>query len=437
MADLIGGKEENHSLRSGTRIPCELCHLACAHRDALVAVWRDSIVPGEDDPDLLRLVKVLVGAVAQLVRSGRISNAADLGVTLAAIFDLCVSLEYAELLTDTDWLYCPDGDSPALIYSYVKACPRCAASAKLIREVKSHKPGSDTIGRIAAKTIAIMLSVLSQDTNPRWRVRQVARRHFDVDILLFTGDALAVCEVKASPLTAFPLITSLRQPLRRQGRREERQLVEYHRSTDLIREKAGRVSLFVPQTGRTYDLGKAASPGYPLRTFTRQYAGNPDVVYEIVCAWSQMYNGYGRNWAGDGDGTLRWLTFGCGGGVDDSKNSPGIDRTDDIKKGIYQMLKLGDHFVSCCKAGAVRVALLSNVHAVRHHDDYLSGLEDVIWTRVGLLCETTDPQWRKVRVCDLIRLYDASINFTRPHFRDEQLGSAFQLAALLSRLERE
>jgi hypothetical protein len=32
--------------------------------------------------------------------------------------------------------------------------------------------------------------------------------------------------------------------------------------------------------------------------------------------------------------------------VDDSKNSPGIDRTDDIKKGIYQMLKLGEHFAA-------------------------------------------------------------------------------------------
>jgi hypothetical protein len=32
---------------------------------------------------------------------------------------------------------------------------------------------------------------------------------------------------------------------------------------------------------------------------------------------------------------FRWLLCGCGG-VDDSKNAPGMDRTDDIKKGTRE-----------------------------------------------------------------------------------------------------
>jgi hypothetical protein len=120
--------------------------------------------------------------------------------------------------------------------------------------------------------------------------------------------------------------------------------------------------------------------------------------------------------------------------VDDSKNSPGIDRTDDIKKGVYQMLKLGEHFAARCRKGAIKVVLLANVHAVRHHSDYLSGLEDMIWTYDQLLVMTDDPNWRKIRAEDLVRLYDAAITFTKPHFRDSELLAGFGLDRLLTRL---
>lgn len=185
------------------------------------------------------------------------------------------------------------------------------------------------------------------------------------------------------------------------------------------------------------DLGVALAALFDLCvsvTFLALYAHNLQAVLDIIRAWQRFYEGYERKWGQDGDDRLRWLTFGCGGQVDDSKNSPGIDRTDDIKKGIYQTIKLGEHFVSRCAKRAIKVVLLSNVHAVRHHNDYLSGIEDMIWTHENLLLETDDPDWRKVRVDDLIRLYDAAIAFTKPHFRDSQLAADFGLDVLLSRL---
>jgi hypothetical protein len=126
---------------------------------------------------------------------------AGLGKALAALFDLCVSLEYAKLVTDTDWVYCPANQyrgKPLLLYPYVKACPRCAASGKLV-QVESHKPSSDTIGRIAAKVIGMLLVALCQRTGNFWQVRQTTRKVFDTDMLLFTTEMLALCEVKASP----------------------------------------------------------------------------------------------------------------------------------------------------------------------------------------------------------------------------------------------
>lgn len=303
--------------------------------------------------------------------------------------------------------------------------------------VPSHKPGSDTIGRIAAKTLGALLFALSQGTGNTWQVRQTARRVFDTDMLLFTTETLALCEVKASPLVAFPLIAPLKRELRRRGREDEQQRVARHRKTDLPLAKAGEVALYLPHTGRRFNVGNPTSEDYPIRKFHTLYAGDGKVVLDIVQAWQRIYEGYEHKWERQGDGCLRWLTFGCGGKVDDSKNSPGIDRTDDIKKGVYQMLKLGEHFVARCAKQAIKVVLLANVHAVRHHSDYLSGLEGMIWTDEKRLVETGDPDWRKVRVDDLIRLYDAAITFTKPHFRDPQLEAGFGRERSLARLGGE
>lgn len=427
---------ERRRTQTSTIAPCLNCTLGCRLFDELSFIWDNSEEPAADDPAFSELASKLVVSLSELVKAQQLATPSDLGMALAALFDLCVSLEYAKLVTDTDWVYCPASQQhhgPMLFYPYVKACPRCAASGQVVL-VASHKPGSDTIGRIAAKTLGMLLVALSKQTGNAWQVRQTTRQVFDTDMLLFTSETLALCEVKASPLVAFPLVASLERELRRRGRESEQQPIARHRKTDMPLTKAGEVSLYVPHVGKFYNLGNPGSTDYPIRKFLELYASDAGAVLDIIKAWRQLYEGYERKWDAAADNRLRWLTFGCGGKVDDSKNSPGIDRTDDIKKGIYQMLKLGEHFAARCPKGAIKIVLLANLHAVRHHSDYLSGLEDIIWTRESLLFETDDPDWRKVRVDDLLRLYDAAIAFTKPHFREAQLSAGFGLDTLFSRL---
>jgi len=417
-------------------MPCARCSLGCELRDELSFIWQNSCPPVSGDTEYAQLLKTLVSSLSQLVRDHQIVTPGDLGVALAALFDLCVSLEYDKLVADTDWVYCPASKQhrePVLVYPYVNACPRCAASGH-VAPVRSHKPGSATIGRIAAKTLGAMLSALSQTTRSGWEVRQATQKVLHFDILLFDVETLALCEVKASPLVAFPLLAPLEQELQRPGHEDRREPITQHRKTDLPLAKAGEVSLYVPHTEQRYSLGKPTDDGYPIREFTSRYAGNTGAILDIINAWRQLFAGYNRKWQHEDDNRIRWLTFGCGGKVDDSKNSPGIDRTDDIKKGVYQMLKLGEHFGARCKKGAIKVVLLANIHAVRHHGDYLSGLEDMTWTRDRSLVVMDDPNWRKVRVEDLIRLYDAAVAFTMPHFRDARLAAGFGLDGLLRRL---
>jgi len=252
--------------------------------------------------------------------------------------------------------------------------------------------------------------------------------------MLFKGEILALCEVKASPLVAYPVIIPLERELFEEDEQGQPAAVGQHRKTDI--PNLGNVSLYVPSLQQRFDLGQPGSADYPMKVFRQAYADDLQLIASIIDTWAAIYAGYGRGWRQDVDRRVRYLTFGCGSPIDDSKNLPGIDRTDDIKKGIYQMLKLGEHFVYPCKTGALKCALVANIHAVRHYADYVQGIEDVTWSHddrfVGM---ENEPEWRKVKKLDLVQLYDASLALTRPHFRNAELSDDFGLDRLIERLQ--
>lgn len=101
-----------------------------------------------------------------------------------------------------------------------------------------------------------------------------------------------------------------------------------------------------------------------------------------------------------------------------------MDRTDDIKKGIYQVLKLGAESKPVNRKYNVKTALISNIHAVRHYDEYLLSLQDVVWT--------LDEKGTAKKVGDLpnerpiYNLFDGIISFTRNVARDEWIKDVFK-----------
>jgi hypothetical protein len=137
-----------------------------------------------------------------------------------------------------------------------------------------------------------------------------------------------------------------------------------------------------------------------------------------------------------------WLTNACGApspipsdwprnrnqksyeSISDSKSSVGMDRTDDIKKGTYQVLKLATSGKPKQKKYTVKTALISNIHAVRHYNEYLRQLQDVVWT--------IDKTKTAKRVGDLpaeqevYNLFDGIISFTESYARDEWIASTFK-----------
>jgi hypothetical protein len=109
--------------------------------------------------------------------------------------------------------------------------------------------------------------------------------------------------------------------------------------------------------------------------------------------------------------------------VSDAKTSVGMDRTDDIKKGIYQVLKLGSEGKPFASVWDYKVAIISNIHPARHFEPFLESLKDIVWTN--------DTSGRAKNVKDLpaeqrvFNLFDGIIAFTKTYSRDEWIDDIF------------
>jgi hypothetical protein len=65
--------------------------------------------------------------------------------------------------------------------------------------------------------------------------------------------------------------------------------------------------------------------------------------------------------------------------ISDSKTSAGLDRTDDIKKGVYQTFKLGIESSLQFPDEDIKTAIISNLPAYRHGEGYVDPFTDVYW----------------------------------------------------------
>lgn len=140
----------------------------------------------------------------------------------------------------------------------------------------------------------------------------------------------------------------------------------------------------------------------------------------------------------DDSTNIFWLTNACGkpsklpadwtGGVtciSDEKTSVGMDRTDDIKKGIYQVLKLGAEGKLKETGWDCKVGIISNIHPARHFNVYLKPIKDLIWT-IGnkknvKIAGDLDPN------TPMYNLFDGVVTFTDNYIRDPWLSNNLKM----------
>lgn len=352
-------------------------------------------------------------------------------LALGAAFDLVVASTYYGAITSTGWLQCTSSD-PVAFYPYTNTCPHCLFDGRFEYH-KANKPKSGIIGESTSRLLGVFFQKIFQKQGV---TLHVIRGGEPIDIIFVdeqTQPITVFCaEVKSSPLVTLPLSTWLRPNSLGHQKLEIR-----HLNTPL--------NLFVPYqsnpdhwTGTHFHLGvkqNAQDTEWAFRGLI-SLLDDPAFFKTYFIFWQDAFSNYTQRKAHP----TYWLVNGCGQPiprptdwpkrsgtgyetVSDGKSSVGMDRTDDIKKATYQVLRLGvmGKFNSSytCKVGIV-----SNIHAARHFEEYLAPLINLVWTTHVDRNKSQPPINAQI---PLFNLFDGLVSLTQTTTQDEWVNRRFNL----------
>lgn len=359
-----------------------------------------------------------------------------LGILLAAGFDLIISADYYSTVAHRGWFYCPD-PTPNLYFHFTNCCPRHALE-NIFHFNRSSKPSSGNIGKSTSRILRNFISNIFQ----RNGLNEVVLKGVEpIDVVILNENTKHVFfgEIKASPLLTLPLVMP------------SDPIFDNHSNQLTLNSVFGvNIKIFLPIEinekwhEKVYDFGvkESADDNYwGFRSMLRLIDDN-EFFIQYCNFWNTALKFYHPRYTQ----SLFWLTNACGapspmpagwsrgkGGegssyesISDSKTSVGMDRTDDIKKGIYQVLKIGSEGKPINSEWFLKVGILSNIHAARHFNDYLGSLKNMIWTYdyTGAATKAGDLSPDH----SLYNLFDGIIALTESYYRDDWLKQIFSFS---------
>jgi hypothetical protein len=305
----------------------------------------------------------------------------DFGSRAAFAFDLLTSLAYIDVLGSPGTLLesCPGAPHPYNAHvGFINLCAGCYGQRGAFQFQRAAKPPSGAIGRITSEIILRFIELLYDTIAEVHTVGGVDS--VDAIIKRTNGEFIAA-EIKASPLLTYPLFVGVPDVVEaRHGLRLELTATQFAECPCALGMHGG---LVLP-------LGHAGSPLWPFTeaiTFITS-PSNAEQVQRFVVLWQEAKAAYVSK---DKESPYFFLTNACGKppqtanvrdgwpskeSVSDSKTSAGMDRTDDIKKGIYQTLKIG---AMLNRQLNIKTAIISNLPALRHACDYVDPIIDTYW----------------------------------------------------------
>lgn len=398
-------------------MPCgENCKTQCKAHNKMIKLQKTLIPPPTDKA--AELVQTFFVSYRNLCcSSSKTEKEYTPDIALPALFDLVVSAKYAErMVSDGGWIYCTGKDldeGPALYFPYLKTCPRCSVKRGIKPSAKANKPVSAHIGDAASDATILILSELINQIAPGVKLGKSTDRQGDVDLVIYDQEMIALAEIKSSPLSVYPLEIRLTRPMTEVRHGESVSKRDHSPATaDIDRAE---IAFYAPHIN--------------LRTLI-EFVSDPSKLKNLVSAWKELQDVYANMRRGHGGrrsdiDNRKWLICGCGSSVDDSKNAPGMDRTDDIKKGTYQVLKFGTYYKEKCPRRILRAVLVSNFLPLHGFDRYLSEMQDVLWTKEKYsVAPSEGVTWDNLlsfQADSVFNLYDALLCLNRSIYRDEHL----------------
>jgi hypothetical protein len=331
----------------------------------------------------------------------------------AFVFDLMMSLAYVDATSGLERFieHCPSATKPYdARLGFINLCSQCYESKHQWIYQKAAKPESGALGKLSSELILSYLKYL----NPDFENIYVLGGTDDIDALIEcrNGDKI-IGEVKSAPLITFPMLFKLGKD------------VAHHVKATMTRSQFNEVdSALWLHNGQLIPLGKTGAKAWPFKQMADFICSSENSIFMMKAGitWKDARNGYANR---DKDNPLYWLANASGKppskdavrdnwppkeSISDGKTSAGMDRTDDIKKGIYQTIKLGTIVKDQPK---IKTALISNLHAYRHGIDYVDPFKSVIW---GLESDV-DVDTNCISRGDMRRAFDCIITILDPVMR--------------------
>ncbi|MDJ0658805.1 MAG: hypothetical protein QNJ42_04875 [Crocosphaera sp.] len=404
--------------------------------------WIDDILQrskhiSPEDPIEQKLCDLLVKGCFE-----NYSNLSDKkGLLLAAAFDLLVAAQYYSAISHSGWLYSP-GQEPKLFFHYTNCCPRSVLKNEFYFH-PSQKPRSGKIGTITSKLLVIFLGSIFRYLGYEEDVLK-GTEPVDLVIVNTKKHLILFAEIKAAPLLTPPIAAkSQNLTFEKEGEAIERG----YSSVDNTNLFNMPLDILIPGKisedewkENYFPIGSRNSredKNWGFRGLIKLIEESPDFFSEYFTFWTNAFIAYYPKKTSN----IFWLTNACGTpsptplqwpsrkqaqgyeSISDSKTSVGMDRTDDIKKGIYQVLKLGSQGKPNTRKWKYKVGLISNIHAARHFNEYLESFKDIVWT--------IDKTKRAKKVGDLpqeqsiYNLFDGIVALTSSFTRDEWIEKIF------------
>jgi hypothetical protein len=386
----------------------------------------DRLVPPPED-ESTALIAAFLDTYASVRRERPERAALDIGVALPALFDLVVSGHYAAALSEPTWTYCAGReDEPPVAYSpFLKAtstprdlttCPRCAGRHDQEVVVASNKPESDNIGVDSESATTLLLAEIIDRIGSEADIYNSTNRRGDVDVVVDAEDTTVLAELKSSPL--FPLPLSVRWADLPHTTEPEDHTPVTGPEPDLADLD---LAFSLPHTGRRIAVGPRTDDDWPFPQLRERFC-DPDTVTAYLTAWNEVYEVYAANAGLRGEREpRRWLYAGCGGDTSDSKQKPGLDRTDDIKKGTYQVVKYTTTYKDRCSGDHIRSALVSNFYPTRQYEDYYEDMADLKLVKPEHQMSDQDDGLRSFPAENVYNMYDAILCLTDALYNDDRL----------------
>lgn len=336
----------------------------------------------------------------------------------AFCFDLVMSAAYLDATSGLErhieaCSNCPSEYNAHL--GFINLCSPCYLKSGKWSYQKAVKPQSGALGKLSSEVVLRFIEKLYPALG---EVVAVGGTEVADAILKHSSGMVILAEVKSAPLLTYPFVFKINASCLN-GEHEKITI-----TSSQLRECDSAIYL---HSDKAIDLGKVGSNLWsfkPLVDFLLNSV-NSEVIDSCIEQWLTAKEAYSKR---SRSNKLFYLANASGNppkiakdrdgwprnqSISDSKTSAGMDRTDDIKKAIYQSLKIGTVVKSDCN---IKTAIISNLPAYRHGGEYVAPFVDMYWGLDKDLVEVEDS--KAIMLSDLRRVFDFVITLEEPVLRD-------------------